>query len=86
MTMIREEYRDGGEGFIKWAEDNVFVPITPEGLDMSVWMPIGDLPKDINPETGRSFHGIWEGQKDIAREALSMENGRFVYRLLIFCW
>jgi len=86
MTMILEEYRNGGDGFIKWAEDNVCIPIYPEGSDLPEWHPIGNLPDDKNPDTGRSYRDIWESQKDILREALYMENGRFKHRLLVFCW
>lgn len=79
-------YRDGAEGFIKWCEDFVYIPIYPEGSDIAEWVCMGDLPYDKNPETGRSYQAMWEEQKKICREALKMKNGRFVYRLIVFCW
>lgn len=81
-----KNYRDGGEGFIKWAEDYIYVSIYPKGSDVSVWIPLKDLPEDIDPVTGKSYRQMWEAQKDICREALRMENGKFVYRLIVFCW
>ena len=44
-------YRDGGEGMIKWCNDHVYVPIYPEGSDIAMWHPIGDLPDTLNPDT-----------------------------------
>jgi hypothetical protein len=29
---------------------------------------------------------MWEGQKDVLREALKQENGQYVYRLVVLCW
>ena len=80
------DYRDGGEGLIQWAEDKVNVSITPFGTPVPVWVPLGDLPTDPHPETGRSYRDMWEAQKDILREALKMENGTYVYRQVVFCW
>lgn len=79
-------YRDGAEGFIKWADAHVRVPIFPPGDDIPSWWPLGDLPSTPNPKTGRSYQYIWEEQKEVMREALRMENGRFVYRLIVLCW
>lgn len=79
-------YRNGGEGFIKWVEDNVWMPIYPEGETTSVWYPMGDLPDTPNPETGRSYKYMWEQQKPYFREALKMNNGRLIHRLIVFCW
>ncbi len=80
------DYRDGPEGFIKWCEDFVHIPIYPQGSDIPIWMGLGSLPSDIVPETGRSYKYIWDRQKDMIRDCLRMVNGRFVYRLLVFCW
>jgi len=71
---------------IRWAEEKVNVSITPFGSAYSIWVPIGDLPKDKHPVTGRSYWQMWEAQKEILREALRMENEQFVYRLIVFCW
>lgn len=82
----KEEYKNGAEGFILWAEDNVYVEITPFDSTAKKWVPIGELPDDKHPETGKSYREMWEAQKEIIREALRMENGQFKYRLIIFCW
>ncbi|MEA2067016.1 MAG: hypothetical protein U9O65_08015 [Thermotogota bacterium] len=79
-------YRDGGEGMIKWCNDYIFVPIYPEGSDVAVWYSIGNLPSEPNPETGKSYKSIWENQHRILKEALRMENKRFVYSNIVFCW
>lgn len=79
-------YRNAGEGCCLWAEENVWVPIYPEGSDIAVWTPIYKLSKEPHPETGRSYWSMWENQKRILCEALRMENGRFVHRLIVFCW
>src|SRR3970282_10819 len=50
-----ENYKDGPEGFIRWVEDNVSIPIYPEGNDIAVWTPVKDLPKELSTETGRSY-------------------------------
>ena len=81
-----EEYRDGGKGFIKWCEDKVWIPVTPEGSTIELWTPIHSLPEDKNPKTGRSYKDMWESAKEIVAEALRMENGEFIYTLIVFCW
>jgi len=80
------DYRNGGEGFVKWAEDSVWVPVYPEGSEYAVWTPIADLPKRPNPLTGRSYRDLWEREKEVMMDALQMRDGRFRYRLLVFCW
>jgi hypothetical protein len=82
----RKLYRNGGDGFIQWCEDNVLIPIYPEGQDVPEWCPMNKLPTNPHPETGKSYRTMWESQKSIYREALQMENGRFKYRLIILCW
>ena len=79
-------YTDGAEGMIKWCDDKVRVPIYPEGSDTVEWTFLRDLPTEINPKTNKSYHTIWDEQKKILREALRMENHRFVYRLIVLCW
>jgi hypothetical protein len=81
-----DEYREGADGLIEWAEKNVCVPIYPEGEDLAVWCLIGHLPTEKNPITGRSYRDMWEAQKVVLRKALVMDNGRFRHRLIIFCW
>jgi hypothetical protein len=73
-----EEYRLGGEGFINWCEDFVYIPVYPAGVDIPLWMPMGGLPLD--------YGVIWEAQKEVAKVALQMREGRFIHKLLVFCW
>lgn len=80
-----EEYRNGGEGFARWAEENLWVKIFPMGEVNSVWIPLKDMPKDED-EYGRSYWNMWEAQKEICNRALVMENGRFKHALIVFCW
>ena len=79
-------YKDGPEGFIKWCEDNVCIPIYPVGAVMAQWCSLGNLPDAINPRTGKSYTTIWEAQKEVVRQALRMVNGTFIYRLIVLCW
>ncbi len=81
-----KSYRDGGEGFIRWMEENVCLPIIPFGSQSLQWTLVGELSDIRHPETGKSYRQMWESQKEIIREALRMENGQFVYRLIVFCW
>lgn len=81
-----DSYKDGPEGFIRWVEENVSIPIYPEGNDIAVWTPVKDLPKALNPETGRSYWSFWNSQKPIFRQALRMVDMRFIYKLIILCW
>jgi hypothetical protein len=81
-----EKYRKGGEGFCNWCEDHVRIPIYPEGEDIAVWYNIRDLPTEPDPITKRSYNTLWTEQKKVCIEALKMVNGRFIYRLLVFCW
>jgi len=80
------EYRNGGEGMVKWCNDKVFVPIYEEGSDIAEFRPLGDLPDTVNPKTGKSYRYIWEEQQKILLEALEMVDNRFIYRLIVFCW
>jgi len=77
-------YRNGGEGFVRWCEDNVCIEIYEQGLP--VWRAISELSDEPNTETGRSGKEMWKEQSKIAREALRMENGVFVHRLIVLCW
>lgn len=80
-------YRNGGDGFVKWAEDFLYVKITPVGELVDRWVPIRDLPVVPHPVTGRSYRDLWENQKTVLREALVMDNeGLFKHRLIIFDW
>jgi hypothetical protein len=79
-------YQNGGKGFIEFVEDNIWTPIYPIGEKVKRWWKMGELPDIPHPETGRSYKGLWEKHKEVAREALRMENGEFLYRLIILCW
>ena len=81
-----KSYKDGAEGMIKWCNDFVRIPIYPEGSDMAEWVGLKDLPDDPNPRTGKSSKQFWENIQSILRQALIMENGRFVHRLVVLCW
>lgn len=82
-----KEYRNGAEGFFKWVEDfGVSIPIYEEGSDIVRWVQISKLPTKKNKITGKSYAQFWEAQKEVCRDALQMENGRFRYRLVVFCW
>jgi len=72
------DYRNGGEGFALWAEDHCHIPVFPEGMSIQIFMPLKNLPKE--------YSDIWEGQKEVCKEALKMEDGRFIHRLIVFCW
>lgn len=80
------DYRDGGKGMIAWCNDYVCVPIYPPGSDIPVWTPLSALPEEKNPRTGKSYAGMWRKQQRILKQCLKMENGRFVYRQIVFCW
>jgi hypothetical protein len=80
------DYRKAPQGFFQFCEENIHIPIYPEGSDIAQWIRMGDLPDETNPRTDKSYSEMWEAQKEICIEALRMENKRFVYRLLVFCW
>jgi len=77
-------YLSGGDGFIKWCEENVRIKIYIDG--MAVWCPISDLPTKVNPETGRCSKDMWDFQCGVARDALRMHDGKFLKRLIVLCW
>ncbi|MDX9788990.1 MAG: hypothetical protein RBT11_19605 [Desulfobacterales bacterium] len=83
---IYDRYRNGGDGLIAWAEENVRIKIVPVGMSHDVWAPLSDLPDEPNPNTGRSPKFMWEKIKEVLREALVMENGVFKHNLIVFCW
>ena len=81
-----KKYRNGGEGFISWCEDHVHLAIYKESSTVPSWTPMHSLPPEPNPETGRSYKDMWEMQKPIMKKALAMKDGRFLHRLIVFCW
>ena len=55
-------YRNGGDGMIAWAEENVMVPMYPPGFTFSVWCPMGaaSMPAtEIEPITGKPYRELW---------------------------
>ena len=80
------DYRDGGDGMIKWCEDYIRVPIYPPGEKVARWVSMSDLPDTKHPKTNKTYKYLWEEQKRILREALQMKNGEFIYRLIVLCW
>ena len=77
-------YRNGGEGMVLWAEENVRVPVYPEGSDIPKWTYLGKLPKEKHSITNRSYYDMWQEQKKELYEALKMDKEkRFVHRLII---
>lgn len=86
VPYVPDNYQDGPEGFISWCEDKVSIPIYPVGAVMAQWCPIGELPNEINPKTGKSYDNIWQEQKEICRTALRMIDGEFIHRLIVLCW
>ncbi len=81
-----DSFRDGGEGFARWVERYVKIPIYRPGESIAVWTPVKDFPDDPHPATGRSYKSFWEKQKSVTNEALEMRGGNFVYNLIILCW
>ena len=79
------DYRNGGEGFCLWVEQNVCLPIYPPGQVIPKWVKMSELPQETD-KYGRSYRTMWENQKYILTEALQMQEGRFKHRLVVFCW
>ena len=74
-----KEYRNAGEGFIKWVEDNVYFSIAPPGRDVKFWMPVSEFPA--------SYKELWKRQQEeLIIPGLEMNDGEFKYRLIIMMW
>lgn len=90
LALKIQVYRNGAEGFIQWAEENACLEIYPikNGRVSTVkkWVLMGKMTDEKHPVTGRSYKDMWEGQKEVIREALKMRDGMFVYTLIILCW
>lgn len=78
-------YRDGGRGFGKWCEDFVQIPVYHKDEYVPKWTSMSCLPSNED-HIGRSYNTFWIEQKKVAVDALKMKDGRFVYRLIVFCW
>jgi len=81
-----DAFRDGGEGFAKWVEHYVRIPIYRTGESIAVWTPVKDFPDTPHPVTGRSYKSFWEAQKTVTTEALEMKGGNFIHNLIVLCW
>lgn len=79
------QYRNGPEGFVKWCEENIRVPIQYGDAGVETWVYLGEMPDRPHPITNRSFKYFWEKQKETLNDALEMHNGHFKHRLIIFC-
>lgn len=77
-------YRNGGQGMTLWCEENIRVPVYPEGADSPQWTYMGDLPKKKHSITLRSYYDMWQVQKEELCRALEMDSEkRFIHRLII---
>lgn len=82
------KYRKGPEGIISWVEDNVKfkVPLhDSDGILINKWLYVHEFPPDVD-KYGRSCKSFWENHKQIIREAMRMEYGEYVYKLIVLCW
>ena len=79
-------YQQGADGFIAFVEENVRFAVPQTNSPIPKWQYPTELSDEPDPITGKSFKQMWENQKEVFREALVMENNRFKYRLLVFCW
>jgi hypothetical protein len=73
------------------SEFAVWVPLGSAKLSDTVICPqtgrsYREMWCEVNPETGRSYQFMWDKQKQVLREALAMEGGQFVHRLIVLCW
>lgn len=79
-------WRNGGDGFIAWAESHVRIPVYNNDSPIPSWTYLKDLSRVPNEITGRSFWDMWCNQKEVIRRALEMQHGRLKHRLIVFCW
>jgi len=84
-NIMDPRYRQGGTGFINFCNHFVRVPIYKKGDTQPTWTPLKDLP-DEEWRPGVSYKTFWEKQCNIARKALKMKDGRFIYRVIVLCW
>jgi hypothetical protein len=81
-----EIYRNGGEGFILWAEKYLRIPVYNNDSPIPTWTYVRDLSRVPDKITGKSFWEMWCNQKEVLRQALVMKNGRLKHRLIVLCW
>jgi len=79
-------YQSGSEGAIAFIEENIKISVPQEGSSVPLWLYPSEFPDTPNPETGKSWKQFWEYQKIELRKALVMKNGKFKYKVLVFCW
>ena len=80
------QHRNGGDGFIMWAEQYLRIPVYNNNSPIPTWTYLRDLSRVPDKTTGRSFWDMWCNQKEVLRQALVMKNGRLKHRLIVFCW
>jgi len=80
------EYQKGGEGFIKFVEENVKFEVPVGKSQVKKWVYPKDLPTEPDPVTGKSYKAFWDSQKEELRNALEMKDGKFKYKVIVLCW
>jgi hypothetical protein len=79
-------YKNGGDGFIAWAEENVRVNAYVPGTSIKKPTYLADLSREPEPETGKSWWDLWCWQKDVCKQALVLrEDGRLKHNLVVLC-
>lgn len=80
-------YQSHPLGAEQWIEDHVCAAITDVNTGMLRWCPIGELPDDKHPVTGRSYKQMWDWQKEnIIRPATERdEDGFLKYHTVVTC-
>lgn len=79
-------YRNGGDGFIAWSEENVCVDAYVPGTSIKKPTYLSDLSREPEPETGKTWWDLWCWQKEEIRKALVLrEDGRLKHNLVVFC-
>ena len=79
-------YQLGAEGAIAFIEENIKFSIPIPGSTVPMWLYPTQFPTAPNPETGKSWAGLWEAQKGELRKALVMKDGRLKYKVIVLCW
>jgi hypothetical protein len=79
-------YRNGGDGFIAWAEENVCVDAYIPGTSIKKPTYLSDLSREPEPETGKTWWDLWCWQRSEIKKALVLrEDGRLKHNLVVFC-
>lgn len=80
-------YQTDPLGAEQWIEDHVCAAITDFRTGAMRWCPIGELPADKHPVTGRSYQDMWNWQKiNMIRPATSRDEYGFLkYHTIVTC-